>query len=734
MAAYLALVSYLSSCATFHRRAVPALGITAFLLGMPASSLAAAAVERFSPQGHVKAPQQVTAVFSAAMVPFGDLRDVAPPFEIACGSKGTSRWIDAQTWAFHFESPLPSGLRCTFTLRADLKTNDGTPVTAPSPFTFDTGGPAIVSSMPSAGSGAIDEHQVFLLNLDGPVDTASVREKAGFVVDGLRERIEVDIVEGAELGSLVASLDDWSKPTPPFLALRARRAFPNGKGVVLQWGAGIRSTSGEATLTPTALPFTVRPVFSADTACRRENAHYGCLPITPINVQFTSPVAVEKAFAVRLVGPDGAEKEPVPADDDTRAEGFTHHVQFRGPFVPNSTYTIRMPPDLRDDAGRALPAEQAAQITVKTGPPPVLAKFASRFGIVERNAEPALPVTLRNVESRLGGIAVVPAAPVGESTLSRLLSTVTGTDARVAGDDPKQILTWLRRVAAAGRARSLFDAAVVADPATPERRDFVLPNPAASSESEVVGIPLEKPGLHIVELSSPLLGAALLAGGPSAPKGNEKNMYVAAAALVTNMAVHFKRGRESSVAWVTTLDHARPVAGARVVVSDCAGSELAAAETDADGVARFGIIEENDVDWSPACRVETVPDENDPSQWSESYSTPALSSLSAGLLVTARTDDDMSFVHTSWDRGIESWRFDLPDSDWRASGPAAHTVFDRSLLREGETVHMKHVLRSKVQAGFEVPAEKDRPATMAVELIEQNRQAWVDAWTAVVLR
>jgi hypothetical protein len=73
-----------------------------------------------------------------------------------------------------------------------------------------------------------------------------------------------------------------------------------------------------------------------------------------------------------------------------------------------------------------------------------------------------------------------------------------------------------------------------------------LPKPGGSSEFEVVGIPLAKPGYHIVEIESQLLGTALLA--------TPKPMYVRAAALVTNLAVHLKTGKDNALVWVTTLD------------------------------------------------------------------------------------------------------------------------------------------------------------------------------------
>ena len=94
---------------------------------------------------------------------------------------------------------------------------------------------------------------------------------------------------------------------------------------------------------------------------------------------------------------------------------------------------------------------------------------------------------------------------------------------------------------------------------------------------EVIGIPLPKPGFYIVELASPRLGRAL--------HGEDKPYYVSTSVLVTNLAVHLKHGRESSLVWVTSLDRGKPVAGARVTVRDCTGKLWFEGKTDADGIA-----------------------------------------------------------------------------------------------------------------------------------------------------
>jgi acyl-CoA synthetase (AMP-forming)/AMP-acid ligase II len=57
--------------------------------------------------------------------------------------------------------------------------------------------------------------------------------------------------------------------------------------------------------------------------------------------------------------------------------------------------------------------------------------------------------------------------------------------------------------------------------------------------------------------------------------GEPAPRYVATSALVTNLAVHFKWGRESSRVWVTTLDHAKPVPNAEIRISGYCKGKIA---------------------------------------------------------------------------------------------------------------------------------------------------------------
>jgi uncharacterized protein YfaS (alpha-2-macroglobulin family) len=229
------------------------------------------------------------------------------------------------------------------------------------------------------------------------------------------------------------------------------------------------------------------------------------------------------------------------------------------------------------------------------------------------------------------------------------------------------MLSWIDRLSGGDwdrRAQSVFGAVT-----RPKTRAFSLPKPNGPRPFEVVGIPLKGPGFYVVEIESEILGKALLDKPP-------RPMFVATSALVTNLAVHFKWGVESSLVWVTTLAGAKPVNRATVQIQDCTGKALWQGSTDAGGLARVPRMPAQAA--LPRC----------------SYSR-----LETGLLVSATLGDDMAFTHTSWNQGIEPWRFGLP-VEWEESLLIAHTVFDRPLFRAGETVHMKHVLRKHVAAGF----------------------------------
>ncbi len=643
-----------------------ALAGAAWSAGTNPPDASAVRVERFVPQGVARGVRQASARFSAPMVSLGDPRQAAP-FDVACPEPGTGRWVDPRTWVYDFGHELSAGVSCSFRLRADVRAQSGAPV-AEGTFAFSTGGPAIVRATPREGA-EIDEDQLLVLQLDGPLDETSVPGHAHLVVDGVPETVPLDVVSGPDRDAVLATLDAWEREGT-LVVLAPRLRLPNGVGAALVWDAGIRAPSGAATEQPQTVRWTTRRAFTAEFTCERENATRGCTPFRPMRVVLSAPVSWAVAREAAVVGPNDRRWSPAaPSEQD-----WTTELVFRPPFPAAERFRVELPAGLVDDAGRPLDNAASFPLDVRTDVEPPLAKFAARFGIIEARADPALPVTIRNLEPEAGGRQL----------------RVGGRVARVPASDA---LAWLRRVAVTPRTRSVFADEVPAVAAEP----IALPRPANDRTAEVIGIPLPEPGLYVVELESVRLGAALT-GAPTP-------LYVPTAALVTNLAVHLQWGRESSLVWVTSLDTAAPVAGARVSVTDCTGTVRATGTTDVEGLARFASLP--DAAALPTCAMEW------PEQFFDWRQVGALRNLDGGLFVLAESRNDASMVHSSWDRGIEPFRFDLPAPSWE--GPdIAHSVLDRTLFRPGETVHLKHLLRREAMAGFAAVAPDARPTVLSI--------------------
>ncbi|MES2150110.1 MAG: MG2 domain-containing protein [Pseudomonadota bacterium] len=649
-----------------------------------------ATVESFNPSGEVKGVRQVAARFSEPMVAFGDPR-LDSPFDIQCEAKGHGHWADGRNWLYDFDGDLPAGLKCKFSTRTSLKAMSGNEIRTAS-FDFSTGGPAILESWPRAGAEYIDEDQVFMLGLDAVADSASVRERAYCSINGLGERVPLQIIEGKErqqildeqkgrasnfflvltkrarLG-LLAVKDKRLDEAASVIVARCGRKFVSESKVSLVWGAGIRTQSGITTKKDQTLQFIVRKEFSAKSNCDRVNANAGCIPVLPITLNFTAPVSAALAAAIELRTAEGKVLHPVVEAGPSAVD----IVRFKGPFAARSEVTVTLPAKFQDDAKRVLVNAASFPLKIRIDDDPPLIKFPSHFGILEANAQPALPVSVRNVEATLKGLQANVAAKPKSSGTGELARIDTGSDQSIA--------KWLNRVLVppheSRQSQEAFNAANKRYPCEGEISFFAgakgsdfkttpltLPRADGDRTFELMGIPLPSPGFYVVEFASKRLGQAL--------HNDDKPYYAYSSALVTNMGVHFKLGRESSLAWVTQLDSAKPIKDAKVSVVTCDGEPLWSGKTDGDGVVRIN----------------------------EQLPTNYYKEGCSGLLVVARKDQDMSFALTKWRDGITPWEFNLGGRG-STSTVIGHTVFDRPLFRAGETVSMKHFVRTRTGAGFD---------------------------------
>ena len=621
--------------------------------------------------------------FSDAMVPLGDPR-ASTPITVRCPVPGEGRWVDPATYVWEFATPLPGGATCEIATRAGLKNAAGYAVDAQS-FTLDGGGPTARAVLPTYGD--VEEDQMFLVAASIPATPESVAANAYCAVDGIGERIAVDVLPADLPARLLGRLGTERYEVTNFLetgglpkalpadaaarrhalasvtAIRCRRPLPPGRDMALVWGGGIAGVGGKLAGADRRFDYKVREAFTARFECSRVNAAAGCSPVEKAYLRFTAPVPMAAAQAVRLTIADGTAIAPAFDDADKRSATVSQ-VTFATPLPAASKATLTLPKGLKDASGRALANAERFPLEVAFDRAPPLVKFAAEFGIIEAAEGGVLPVTVRNVEPALQG--------------SKL--GIGGRSVRIGGSDG-EIAAWLRTVEAAGRSRYRTikrggeDVEVNHtgdEPILPggKGKAFTLALPGRGRAFEVAGLPLRDPGFYVVELASPALGHALL--GRDAPR------YVASAALVTDLAVHFEWGRDRSLAWVTRLSTGKPVGGASVQVTDsCTGRALARGATDRSG----GLM-------IPRGLPEP-----------ETYGGCTADDAAHPLMVSARAGGDFSFTLTDWGEGIRPYDFDLPYG-YSAAGDTIHTVFDRMLVRQGETIHMKHILRRPDARGF----------------------------------
>lgn len=631
---------------------------------------ATANVEFFAPQGEAHPVRQVQVRFSEAITRVGDLK-AYNPFTIGCAVPGKGRWVDSRNWVYDFERDLPAGIACQFVPVKGLKAVSGRPV-ADSPIRrFQTAAPSVVEARPYEGEASLSENQVFLFKFDGENDRRTLLTSSYCLIENIKEKVPLRFLTVEETRAVVADLPDhyqewWNarEGIPEQRAVACSRALPPGAKVKVVFGKGLASATGVRRTQDQVLAYKVRAAFSASFSCTRENARQGCAPMMPMRLEFTELVAPEVLAAIRLES-GGKVWLPQAGDEDDEDFRSDTAVSFAPPFPPESRFTLTLPAGVRDLSGRALTNAARFPLQVKTANYPPLAKFASSLGVIEAAAG-AVPLTLRNLE------------PGGGVTPEARLFTLK------LPDSDTELLQWLRRFHRHEQEQGCYNCGerdANGKRVKPDPRSLaliagnrsatvqVLPRKLAATEFEVIGIPVGT-GVYVHEVESRYLGASLIE--------NKAPMYVSALSIVTNLGVHLRTGREGGVVWVTSLDKGRPVPDADVAVHDCkTGAVVWRGNTDAAGLVRFRLAQDLR-DYDDACM--------------------------GRYAVIARAGNDRAIVLPRWDEGIQSWRFNL--SGWHKTGDlVAHSILDRTLLRAGETLHMRHVIRAMALDDLHAPRD-----------------------------
>lgn len=627
-------------------------------------------VSSFSPTGVAKNIKQIQISFSEDVVARGSLASSADPGVLMCSEAGKGRWLSPNQWVFDFTRVLPSGTVCRFEISDQLKSVSGAAISGTRRYEFSTGGPSLVSVSPYS----LTTDASILLTFDVPVKTDSVLQHGYFSVVGVNSRIELDLMPAKVTDQILKN--EFKHITPEeqkslrerSLALRARQNLPEGSKVLLVLDRGLESQSGIKTQTALSKQLEVQPPFKIKVTCERSNENSGCLPFNSVRLEMSAAIRKDDALKFRISGTHlGKSYELKPTMSDSSDD--VYGVSFRGPFPARSELLISIPTNLKDIDQRPLTNQKSFPLKIKTDDMPPLAKFAAPLGFYESTTDPAVAITVRDVESNIKMRSYSLTNPETEGTWKKILRNSKSVLGLSTVYDYQQIMDWLDLVRNADRAKSVFSGAAF------ESKVVTSDLPRKDQGTfEVLGIPLKSTGIYVMEAESQLLGKTLL--------GKDAPMFVPTVAVNTDLAVTFKSGADQSLAWVTRLSSSKAVSSANIKVFNCKGEEVGSAKTNEDGVA---ILKLKSKDTDTYCDQRK--------------------SFFSGFFIFAEKAGDVSFTHTSFNQGIESGRFDV-DYLWSGTFESGrirkHTLFDRSLYRQGETAYMRHFFRERTKDGIQV--------------------------------
>ena len=252
--------------------------------------------------------------------------------------------------------------------------------------------------------------------------------------------------------------------------------------------------------------------------------------------------------------------------------------------------------------------------------------------------------------------------------------------------------------------RNLFDVKQWASPLKP---DDLMPTiraltptfgirPPVDAVSRKLGVTndrIQSHGLDVAKALGPRgtgLVWAAVENGASIPNA-KRSVQAARASLVqvTNLGVTVKDSPQNTLVFVTRLDNAAPVGGAKVSIINRDNSIHWSGTTGADGVATGPGIPYQERRYTG---------EEDYAEWQK-----------PDFVVLAEKDGDIAYVGSNWNEGIEPWDFGVPFNRNEAEPMLRGTVFsDRGVYRLGEEVHFKAILRQNTPGWHSPAAQRNR--------------------------
>jgi len=653
----------------------------------------------------IEEANEIRVVFSEPMIALGTVPPRLRPsfFHITPAVTGTFRWSGTTILIFTPAKRLPLATKYDVRIDAGTAALSGRRLAAPYTFSFITPTARLLKAEHYRPGGRFDAAPIVVLRLNQPVKAEAVVphlhpqfDRHPFVApvlsQAVRERMrttdpasvqafdeKVARARAAASATTPVSFElatEWDRkkfpPSPDTIVLRLTTPIPPESWVGIQVDGQVPSMAGLAVSGLVQYRIIqLEQAFFVERLCET-----GCDPDTRHGIEFRVPVKAA-AFAAALKASDITDpRRQRPLTKSTprqrqsweldESEFLTPEDAGFAPQPPASTVLLSLPADLPASDGQSLGYAWTA--AVENWHQRAFTSFGDGHGVWEKGGGALLPFYARNFQN-----VTQWAVPVDPQQLMPTVLKLREENFRAAPPS-------------AGTARRLS--------VTPDR---------IQSHGVDLSRELKANGTGLVwaavEEGTPIEHA------PASRTSDNKPLTRSSLVQVTNLGISVKDSPQNTLVWVTRLDNAAPVAGARVSIIKLDGQALWSGTTGADGVAI-----------APETRL------RDPRRWYE-----------FAFLVMAEKDGDVAYVGSDWNDGILPWAFGNPLDLEEADPLLRGSVFtDRGVYKLGEEVHFKAILRSNTPSGVRLLTD-GTPVSITVrdarDKVIDERTVKVNAWS-----
>ncbi|MEA2570840.1 MAG: alpha-2-macroglobulin [Acidobacteriota bacterium] len=684
----------------------------AVLFLLLASNLLAAdklTITRVGPVGEIaqlSEANEVRVVFSEPMVVVGKIPKVvtAPFFHIAPEVKGTFRWAGTTTLIFTPDpkSPLPFATKFDVTIDDTATAVSGKKLDKRYSFSFTTPTIQLQSVDWYRKDQNINSGVVIALSFNQPVDADTIAPhlQLRYKPHELTPLPPAPAPPDPAFDAKLAKANAVAASSAPVLSFFPtewnKERFPARKElVIIETKPGIPPDAqlqllldGELAKTPTSVrrgraqDFTIElepALFVKSISCTAR-----CNPESSNRIELRTRYGVafdEMKKAVTVVDvTDPASPKPLPQtppsrDWDSPSESFSlDELGFA--LVPAHTYAIAIAPTLTAVDKQTLGYRYST--TAEYWHKPAFTSFGDGHGVWESSGGPLLPFYARNFRNVKQWLSPL--------SLETLMPSIAGL----------------------------------------EKNGFTKPPATQPQDRKLAPAPdkIQSYGFDVSSASpggKGLMWVALQEGEtlPRTERYNPEEIQIRATVVqVTNLGITVKDSPLNTLIFVTRLDNAAPVAGAKVAIRDLDNKVVWSGKTDDKGIAvapstpllRAAVK-------TAEAQARTESDEEDPYEdhWS------AVSELR--FIVTAEKEGDVAYVASNWTDGILPYEFDLNFELAEQHPLLRGTVFsDRGVYKPGEEVHLKAVLRTDTPNGMQLLT----PATSVTIVVKDAHDKEVD--------